>query len=242
MDPINYYRATTQDPRTLLSGPHQQEQPPMIPPSPATPVTAPNAAGAAGAGDNPAANFLDHSLATGFGAYNQHHPSPFSPHQFDSYTTTSHTSATMSPFQDHRHHRQDIVDYASSSQSFHTPPIMPYSPHHHHHPHHQQQQTASPLYHPSPGGYNTFNATSFDLDQKKRKMMDLSMEVPTTMKKKSRSRKKRPKEPEDPNAPPKPKRRTGLDKPLILSAALSAFVGGDAEVCKKSHVSNRVSM
>ncbi|CDH60546.1 hypothetical protein RO3G_16596 [Lichtheimia corymbifera JMRC:FSU:9682] len=228
MDPINYYRATNQDPRTLLSGPHQQEQPPMIPPSPATPVTAPNAAAAAG--DNPAANFLDHSLATGFGAYNQHHPSPFSPHQFDSYTTTSHTSTAMSPFQDHRHHRQDIVDYASSSQSFHTPPIMPYS-HHHHHPHHQQQ-TASSLYHPSPGGYNTFNATSFDLDQKKRKMMDLSMEVPTTMKKKSRSRKKRPKEPEDPNAPPKPKRRTGLDKPLILSAALSAFVGGDAEMSR----------
>lgn len=217
MDPINYYRATTQDPRTLLSG--QQEQPPMIPPSPATPVTAPNA------GDNPAANFLDHSLATGFGAYNQqqHHPSPFSPHQLDPYTTTTHPSATtMSPFQDHRHHRQDLVDYASSSQSFHTPPLMPYNHHHH--------QTAS-FYHTSPGGgYNTFNTTSFDLDQKKRKMMDLSMEVPTTMKKKSRSRKKRPKEPEDPNAPPKPKRKTGLDKPLILSAALSAFVGGDAEV------------
>ncbi|KAI9320101.1 SWIB/MDM2 domain-containing protein [Dichotomocladium elegans] len=54
------------------------------------------------------------------------------------------------------------------------------------------------------------------------------------MKRKARSTKKkvRVQEVEDPNAPPKPKRNTGLNKPLILSAALSAFVGGDAEMSR----------
>lgn len=72
-------------------------------------------------------------------------------------------------------------------------------------------------------------------NQKKRKGGDLEEyvhEFPAP-KKKTKTKKKRakqPAEPVDPNAPPKPKRKTGLNKPLILSAALSAFVGGDTEV------------
>lgn len=46
---------------------------------------------------------------------------------------------------------------------------------------------------------------------------------------KSRKKKAKSKEPVDPNAPPRPKRKTGLDKPLLLSPALFALVG-EAEV------------
>ncbi|KAI8074084.1 SWIB/MDM2 domain-containing protein [Gongronella butleri] len=52
--------------------------------------------------------------------------------------------------------------------------------------------------------------------------------VPT---KKSKKKKKK-KEPEDPNAPPKPKRKTGLNKPLILSPQLSALMDGDIELSR----------
>ncbi|KAI8357322.1 SWIB/MDM2 domain-containing protein [Choanephora cucurbitarum] len=36
----------------------------------------------------------------------------------------------------------------------------------------------------------------------------------------------------DPNAPPKPKRKTGLNKPLILSPALSELMDGDKELSR----------
>ncbi|KAI8096683.1 SWIB/MDM2 domain-containing protein, partial [Halteromyces radiatus] len=52
--------------------------------------------------------------------------------------------------------------------------------------------------------------------------------VPT----KKTKKKKKKKEPEDPNAPPKPKRKTGLNKPLILSPALSALMDGDMELSR----------
>jgi hypothetical protein len=48
------------------------------------------------------------------------------------------------------------------------------------------------------------------------------------MKKKPKTKKK--KKVVDPNAPPKPKRKTGLNKPLILSPALSELMDGDKEV------------
>lgn len=41
---------------------------------------------------------------------------------------------------------------------------------------------------------------------------------------------RRKKLPVDPNAPPKPKRNTGLNKPLILSSSLSAIMDGATEV------------
>ncbi|KAI9028352.1 SWIB/MDM2 domain-containing protein, partial [Phycomyces nitens] len=50
--------------------------------------------------------------------------------------------------------------------------------------------------------------------------------------KKSRAKRRKPKDPEDANAPPKPKRKTGLDKPLIPSPALSAVLGGDTELSR----------
>jgi hypothetical protein len=73
--------------------------------------------------------------------------------------------------------------------------------------------------------------------QKKRKM-DTLLEDPTGTfsstaavnnggkKKKTKKKKKVV----DPNAPPKPKRKTGLNKPLILSDALSELMDGDKEV------------
>ncbi|KAI9255475.1 SWIB/MDM2 domain-containing protein [Sporodiniella umbellata] len=42
--------------------------------------------------------------------------------------------------------------------------------------------------------------------------------------KKAKSKKRRPKPIVDPNAPPKPKRKTGLNKPLILSTVLSELM------------------
>ncbi|ORZ03343.1 SWIB/MDM2 domain-containing protein [Syncephalastrum racemosum] len=76
----------------------------------------------------------------------------------------------------------------------------------HHHHHHQQQQQQQQQQQPQ--------------------------QPPPPPKKKARSRKKRVREPVDPNAPPKPKRKTGLNKPLILSPALSVFVGGDLEMSR----------
>ncbi|KAI8886096.1 SWIB-domain-containing protein [Backusella circina FSU 941] len=51
-----------------------------------------------------------------------------------------------------------------------------------------------------------------------------------SIKKKQKSKKK--KLPVDPNAPPKPKRATGLDKPLILSSPLSAIMDGNTELSR----------
>ncbi|KAI8889198.1 SWIB-domain-containing protein [Backusella circina FSU 941] len=48
-------------------------------------------------------------------------------------------------------------------------------------------------------------------------------------------KKKKPKKKKkvvDPNAPPKPKRKTGLNKPLILSDALSELMDGDKELSR----------
>ncbi|ORZ15805.1 SWIB/MDM2 domain-containing protein [Absidia repens] len=59
-------------------------------------------------------------------------------------------------------------------------------------------------------------------------MLESTIAVP--MKKPKKKKKK--KEPEDPNAPPKPKRNTGLNKPLILSAELSTLMGGEAELSR----------
>ncbi|KAI8332675.1 SWIB/MDM2 domain-containing protein, partial [Chlamydoabsidia padenii] len=52
------------------------------------------------------------------------------------------------------------------------------------------------------------------------------------MKKPKKKKKKKTKEPEDPNAPPKPKRKTGLNKPLILSEALSALMDDEIELSR----------
>lgn len=48
-------------------------------------------------------------------------------------------------------------------------------------------------------------------------------------KKKARKKKKK-KEDVDPNAPPKPKRITGLNKPLLLSNSLQSIMEGATEV------------
>lgn len=49
-------------------------------------------------------------------------------------------------------------------------------------------------------------------------------------KKKTKAKKKKVPKVVDPNAPPKPKRKTGLNKPLILSPALSELMDGEKEV------------
>lgn len=50
------------------------------------------------------------------------------------------------------------------------------------------------------------------------------------VKKPKRKRKKKPVVDVDPNAPPKPKRITGLNKPLILSASLQTIMDGATQV------------
>ncbi|KAG1155749.1 hypothetical protein G6F37_008259 [Rhizopus arrhizus] len=52
------------------------------------------------------------------------------------------------------------------------------------------------------------------------------------VKRQKRKKKKSGQQVEDPNAPPKPKRNTGLSKPLILSASLSVIMGGDKELSR----------
>lgn len=54
------------------------------------------------------------------------------------------------------------------------------------------------------------------------------------VKRQKRKKKKSHQQVEDPDAPPKPKRNTGLSKPLILSASLSVIMGGDREVSRLS--------
>lgn len=51
-------------------------------------------------------------------------------------------------------------------------------------------------------------------------------------KKKPKGKKKKTPKIVDPNAPPKPKRKTGLNKPLILSPALSELMDGDKELSR----------
>ncbi|KAH8553168.1 SWIB/MDM2 domain-containing protein, partial [Umbelopsis sp. PMI_123] len=54
------------------------------------------------------------------------------------------------------------------------------------------------------------------------------MNMKSNMKKKVRKTKKKRRTAatvDDPNAPPKPKRNTGLNKPLVLSSTLAAFTG-----------------
>ncbi|KAI8994748.1 SWIB/MDM2 domain-containing protein [Pilobolus umbonatus] len=53
-----------------------------------------------------------------------------------------------------------------------------------------------------------------------------------TLKKKSRKRKKKVIAAIDPNAPPKPKRITGLNKPLLLSPELSSIMNGERELSR----------
>ncbi|KAI8367081.1 hypothetical protein BD560DRAFT_400036 [Blakeslea trispora] len=68
---------------------------------------------------------------------------------------------------------------------------------------------------------------------KKTKKQELLEQQPGggIQKKKSKTKKKRVKV-IDPNAPPKPKRKTGLNKPLILSSALSELMDGDKELSR----------
>ncbi|KAI9345770.1 SWIB/MDM2 domain-containing protein [Pilaira anomala] len=51
-------------------------------------------------------------------------------------------------------------------------------------------------------------------------------------KKKTKAKKKKVPKVIDPNAPPKPKRKTGLNKPLILSEPLSELMDGDKELSR----------
>ncbi|KAL7318774.1 hypothetical protein PS15m_001979 [Mucor circinelloides] len=51
-------------------------------------------------------------------------------------------------------------------------------------------------------------------------------------KKKTKAKKKKAPKIVDPNAPPKPKRKTGLNKPLILSPALSELMDGEKELSR----------
>ncbi|KAL0094686.1 SWIB/MDM2 domain-containing protein [Phycomyces blakesleeanus] len=96
----------------------------------------------------------------------------------------------------------------------------------------------SPSPYPTPRSPSHVIDTSHDPPRTKRaykrKTEDGTTSVdPKVKPKKPRvKRKPKPKDPEDANAPPKPKRKTGLNKPLIPSPALSAVLGGDTELSR----------
>ncbi|KAI8333999.1 hypothetical protein BC941DRAFT_433559 [Chlamydoabsidia padenii] len=118
-------------------------------------------------------------------------------------------------------------------------------PHHHQHQQHQHHQML-PQQQDFLNSLNSHQQSFHQQSQypnllspqqtgKKRKdmndyMIDGTMAGP--MKKPKKKKKTKTKEPEDPNAPPKPKRNTGLNKPLILSAALSALMDGEPELSR----------
>lgn len=71
-------------------------------------------------------------------------------------------------------------------------------------------------------------------NSKKRKKPSTEDEQKTTQEKK-KPKKKKKKADVDPNAPPKPKRITGLNKPLLLSNSLQIIMEGATEVKKKKY-------
>ena len=72
------------------------------------------------------------------------------------------------------------------------------------------------------------NKRASSSSQGKRKATIDGLEV--DVKKPKKKRKKKPVVDVDPNAPPKPKRITGLNKPLILSASLQTIMDGATQV------------
>ncbi|KAI8981022.1 hypothetical protein BDB01DRAFT_795051 [Pilobolus umbonatus] len=69
------------------------------------------------------------------------------------------------------------------------------------------------------------------IPHRKRKITD-----DMTSKKKQKKKKNKRVKIVDPNAPPKPKRKTGLNKPMILSVALSELMDGDKELSRPALV------
>ncbi|OBZ81796.1 Upstream activation factor subunit spp27 [Choanephora cucurbitarum] len=104
----------------------------------------------------------------------------------------------------------------NSQPAYHLPPqtnYMQYLP---------QQQTLQDL---------KMYYQSFPQFQPQKKTKKESSPAGGIQKKKPKTKKKRVKV-IDPNAPPKPKRKTGLNKPLILSPALSELMDGDKELSR----------
>ncbi|GAA5795564.1 hypothetical protein HPULCUR_000924 [Helicostylum pulchrum] len=97
----------------------------------------------------------------------------------------------------------------------------------------QQEQAANKMY------YNEYQQqiqvpptlTGTSTTTKKRKP-DVLVDETVQQKKKPKAKKKKVPKIIDPNAPPKPKRKTGLNKPLILSEALSELMDGDKELSR----------
>ena len=105
------------------------------------------------------------------------------------------------------------------------------------HHHQQQQQQQQQHYHPQTQQQMIQQQPSQQGKKRKGSMigseliMDEALLLQNGQKKKPKAKKKRTPKIVDPNAPPKPKRKTGLNKPLILSPALSELMDGDKEVC-----------
>ncbi|KAI8094722.1 SWIB/MDM2 domain-containing protein [Thamnidium elegans] len=88
----------------------------------------------------------------------------------------------------------------------------------------QQEQAVNKMY------YNEYQQIQVPQTMTKKRKPDLLDE--TLQKKKPKAKKKKVPKIVDPNAPPKPKRKTGLNKPLILSDALSELMDGDKELSR----------
>jgi hypothetical protein len=85
--------------------------------------------------------------------------------------------------------------------------------------------------------FTDLNATPQPKKEKKRapsssqgKRKAIIDELQADVKKPKKKRKKKPVVDVDPNAPPKPKRITGLNKPLIISASLQTIMDGATQV------------
>ncbi|KAI8149905.1 hypothetical protein BJV82DRAFT_585165 [Fennellomyces sp. T-0311] len=212
-----YYRA--EDP--------QQPQQPT--PSAAAAVAA---AAAAAVETNP---FLDTPLAD-FNPYQQFNQFHVDPSMTSPVVTQQQQQPLMHPQQYHQ--RRPSMQFRPHPMYQQRPPGTPQIPYQDHpHPpppppayfyHHHPQQpmaVAYPNYMQQSSPIPTRPPPIPQQPSQKRKIDEFAaMDFPAPP--------KRVKQPEDPNAPPKPKRKTGLNKPLILSPELSAFVGGDTELSR----------
>ncbi|CAO3582298.1 unnamed protein product [Absidia cylindrospora] len=192
--------------------------------------------------------------------YPQHHQQPQQPqqpqqhqqhqHQHQQHQHQHQHQPQPQPQQQQQPHHHHHLHQMQQQQPQSLPPFqqMSYSQQHHMLPHQQaflhslnpsQQQIHR---HPQYPGLSTQGSPQqraqhlhYQDQQTGRKRKDVSdymVDGAVAVPMKKPKKKKKKKEPEDPNAPPKPKRNTGLNKPLILSTELSALMDGEPELSR----------
>ncbi|KAG1146263.1 hypothetical protein G6F37_002421 [Rhizopus arrhizus] len=82
------------------------------------------------------------------------------------------------------------------------------------------------------GVYSTYLPINYIPEQQQQQQSKRKINEFEVVKRKSKSRKRKNNKIIDPNAPPKPKRKTGLNKPLLLSPVLSDLMDGAKELSR----------